>query len=82
LAQGIAITTNPYDKVNNSKNKAFGTRIMDNTNIGLSYDNQNMFGNIGFHAGILFTHYSNGRLNSHIIGISSFLLNLGFNYYF
>ena len=80
LSQGVALTTNPYDKVENSKNKAFGSRIIANTNIGLSYDNQNLFKNIGFHAGILFTHYSNGRVKSPNSGINTYLLNVGLNY--
>lgn len=80
LAQGIAYTTNPYDKEDNSKNKAFGSRLMGNTNIGLAYDNQTLFKNIGFHAGILFTHYSNGRMKSPNSGINTYLLNLGLNY--
>jgi len=82
LAQGIAFTTNPYDKVDNSRNKAFGTRIMANTNIGLAYDNQNLFKNVGFHAGLLFTHYSNGRVKSPNSGINTYVLNLGVNYNF
>lgn len=82
LAQGIAYTTNPYDKVDNSKNKAFGSRIMANTNIGFAYDNQNLAKNIGFHAGILFTHYSNGRIKSPNSGINTYVLNLGLNYNF
>jgi hypothetical protein len=80
LAQGIAYTTNPYDKEDNSKNKAFGSRLMGNTNIGLAYDNQSLFKNIGVHAGILFTHYSNGRMKSPNSGINTYLLNLGLNY--
>jgi len=82
LAQGLALTTNPYDKVDNSKNKAFGTKILDNTNIGLSYDNQTLFKNIGFHAGLLFTHYSNGRVKSPNSGINTYMLNVGLNYNF
>jgi hypothetical protein len=82
LSQGIAYTTNPYDKVDNSKNKAFGSKLMGNTNIGLAYDNQNLFKNIGFHAGILFTHYSNGRVKSPNSGINTYVLNLGVNYDF
>lgn len=82
LSQGIAFTTNPYDKVENSKNKAFGSKFMGNTNIGLAYDNQNLFKNIGFHAGILFTHYSNGRMKSPNSGINTYVLNLGLNYNF
>lgn len=80
LAQGIAYATNPYDKKDNSKNKAFGSRLMGNTNFGLSYDNQTLFKNVGFHAGILFTHYSNGRMKSPNSGINTYLLNLGVNY--
>lgn len=82
LAEGLAWVSNPYDKVNNSKNKAFGTKILDNTNIGLSYDNQTLFKNIGFHAGLLFTHYSNGRVKSPNSGVNTYLLNLGINYNF
>jgi hypothetical protein len=82
LAQGIAYATNPYDKVTNSINKAFGTEILDNTNIGLSYDNQKLFNHVGFHAGLLFTHYSNGRVKTPNSGINTYMLNVGLNYNF
>lgn len=82
LSEGIAITTNPYDKVTNSKNIAFGTKLLDNTNIGLSYDNQMLFKNVGFHAGLLFSHYSNGRVRTPNSGINTYLLNVGLNYNF
>ncbi len=82
LAQGFAYVTNPYDKVDNSKNKALGTSIVDNTNIGLSYRKENLFGKFGIQAGLLFTHYSNGRTKSPNSGINTYLLNLGVNYDF
>ncbi|WP_162126440.1 acyloxyacyl hydrolase [Flavobacterium phycosphaerae] len=82
LAQGFAMTTNPYDKETNSKNKAFGTKILDNTNFGLTYTNQTLFKNIGFHAGLFFAHYSNGRVRSPNSGINTYSLNLGVNYNF
>ena len=82
IGQGVAMTTNPYDKVENSKNRAFGTRFMGNTNFGFNYDNQNLFKNVGFHAGVLFTHYSNGRVKSPNSGINTYLLNVGVNYNF
>ncbi|MFN3969093.1 acyloxyacyl hydrolase [Flavobacterium sp.] len=82
LSQGIAYTTNPYDKVENSRNKAFGSKFMGNTNIGLAYDHQNLFKNIGFQAGLLFTHYSNGRVKSPNSGINTYVLNLGVSYNF
>lgn len=80
ISQGVALSTNPYDKVENSKNKAFGSRIIANTNFGLNYNKQNLFKNIGVHAGILFTHYSNGRVKSPNSGINTYLLNVGLNY--
>jgi len=82
LAQGIAMTTNPYDKVDNSKNKAFGTRFLDNTNVGLGYVHRNLIGNVGLQAGLLFTHYSNGRVKSPNSGINTYLLHLGLMYDF
>ncbi len=82
IGQGIALATEPYDKVANSKNKAFGTKFMGNTNFGFAYDHQNLVKNIGFHAGILFTHYSNGRFKSPNSGINTYLLNVGVNYDF
>lgn len=82
LAQGFAYVTNPYDKVENSKNKALGTSIVDNTNIALSYKKDNLFGKFGVQAGLLFSHYSNGRTKSPNSGINTYLLNVGINYDF
>lgn len=80
ILQGVALVTNPYDKVNNSKNKSFGTPVLDNTNFGITYDNQTLLKPIGFHAGMLFTHYSNGRFKSPNSGINTYMLNVGLNY--
>ena len=80
LAQGFAYVDTPYDKVENSKNKALGTSIVDNTNMALSYKQENLFGKFGVQAGLLFTHYSNGRTKSPNSGINSYLINVGVNY--
>lgn len=80
VSEGIAFATNPYNKENNSKNKAFGTEILANTNIGILYKKDNILGNFGLQAGILLTHYSNGRVKSPNSGINTFGLNLGVNY--
>jgi hypothetical protein len=82
LAQGFAYVTHPYDKADNSKNKAFGSSIVDNTNIGLSFKKENIIDKFGIQAGVLFTHYSNGRTKSPNSGINTYLLNLGINYDF
>jgi len=82
LSQGIGYATNPYDKVENSKNKAFGSTLMANTNIGLFYKKEHLLDKFGLQAGFLFTHFSNGRTKSPNSGINSFLLNVGVNYDF
>lgn len=82
LAQGFAYITNPYDKVDNSKNKALATPIVDNTNMSLMYKRDNLFGKFGLQAGLLFSHYSNGRVKSPNSGINTYLLSLGVNYDF
>jgi hypothetical protein len=43
LAQGISWSSSPYDKISNSKNKAFGSTLLANTNIGLEYAKDNIF---------------------------------------
>lgn len=82
LSQGITYATNPYNKEFNSKNKAFGTELLSNTNIGLSFKQEKLIGNIGFEGGILFTHSSNGRIKTPNSGINTYLLNLGLCYNF
>jgi len=82
VSEGIGYASNPYDKVNNSKNKAFGSSFMSNTNFGLIYNEEHLIGNLGIHAGFLFTHFSNGRTKTPNSGINSFLVNVGLNYDF
>jgi len=82
ISEGIALTTNPYNKVTNSINKAFGTPLLANINLGLNYDNQTLIKPLGFHAGLLFTHYSNGRFKSPNSGINTYVLNVGLTYNF
>jgi hypothetical protein len=82
MAQGIGITSNPYDKETNSKNKALGSKVMGNINLGLNYKKENVIDNFGFQAGFLFTHFSNGRIKSPNSGINTYCLNVGVNYVF
>ena len=82
VSQGIGYATNPYDKVENSKNRAFGSTLMANTNIGLSYKKEHLIDNLGVQAGFLFTHFSNGRTKTPNSGINTFLVNVGLNYDF
>ncbi len=82
VGQGIGMTTHPYDKYTNSKNRAFGSRYMGNTNFMLGYKKDRIFGGLGLEAGLFFTHFSNGRTKSPNSGINTYGLSLGLNYDF
>ncbi len=80
IAQGIATTSHPYDKETNSKNRAFGSRFMGNTNFLLNFKKENIIAGFGIEAGFFFTHFSNGRIKSPNSGINTYGLNVGVNY--
>ncbi len=80
LAQGATLNTNPHNNETNNKNTAFGSSYLLNANVGLSYKRENIFENIGVQAGLIFTHYSNGRIKSPNSGINTYNINVGLNY--
>ena len=82
VSQGIGMTSNPYDKETNNKNNAFGTKIMDNNYFLLQYKKENIFDKIGFQAGFMLTHFSNGRFKAPNSGINTIAINVGLNYNF
>jgi hypothetical protein len=82
IAEGIAMTTNPYNNQTNSKNNAFGSKIMANTNFALNYKKENLIDKFGIQAGFLFTHFSNARIKAPNSGINTINVNLGVNYNF
>ncbi len=72
ISQGIAITTNPYDKESNFKNNAFGSKFMSSNVFMLQYSREGVLGDFGFRAGMMLTHFSNGRFKSPNSGINTF----------
>ena len=80
IAQGLAMTTHPYDRVTNSKNRAFGSRYMGNTDFVFAYTHDNILDHLGLDVGLFFTHYSNGRFKSPNSGINTYGLTLGLHY--
>lgn len=80
LATGIAMTTNPFNKVINSKNNAFGTKFLSNIDLGIAYKKTNIVDKFGVEVGLMLAHYSNGRTKSPNSGINTLNLNLGVNY--
>lgn len=80
IAQGLAYATNPQDKETNSKNSAFGSAIMANTDFVLAYKKENILDRVGFQTGIIFTHFSNGRIKAPNSGVNAYNLYVGLNY--
>ena len=80
IGNGLAYNTNPYHKINNHKNIAFGSRIQSSTFLMFNYKKDRIFENIGFQTGLTFTHYSNANVKSPNTGINSVAFNLGLTY--
>lgn len=82
IAEGIAMTTNPYDSESNSKNNAFGSRFLTNTVFALNYSKENIVDKFGIQTGLLFTHFSGGKLKTPNSGLNTISFNLAVNYSF
>ena len=80
LGQGMAYTTNSYDKVDNPKNIAYGSDLMGSTFIMLNYKKENLFKRLGIQAGISLLHYSNANVKAPNTGINTIVANVGINY--
>ena len=77
---GIAYNTNPYDKVKNPKNVAFGTAINSSTYFKLFYKRENIINRIGINAGLTFIHASNSSVKSPNTGVNVWATTVGLNY--
>ncbi|NMH27239.1 acyloxyacyl hydrolase [Flavobacterium silvaticum] len=80
ISQGIGYATNPYDKETNYKNNAFGSTLLSSNLFMLNYKKQHLVGRFGIQAGLMFTHFSNGRVKSPNSGINTYAANIGVNY--
>lgn len=80
IGQGIAYASNPYDKINNPKNIAFGSQFLSSTYLMLNYKIERLFGPIGFQAGFSFLHYSNANVRAPNTSVNTVALNVGLNY--
>lgn len=80
VGQGIAHTSNPYDRIDNPKNIAFGTRLLSSTYLMLNYKKERLFNHFGFQAGVSLVHYSNANVKAPNTSINSIALNAGLTY--
>jgi hypothetical protein len=82
LAQGLAYTTNPYDRIDNPKNIALGTRLLSSTYLMLNFKKERVFDRFGLQAGLSFIHYSNANVKAPNTSVNTMALNLGLTYNF
>ncbi|WP_299273908.1 acyloxyacyl hydrolase [uncultured Psychroserpens sp.] len=82
IGQGIAYTTNPYDKETNFVNNAYGSDLLSTTYVMLNYKKENIFKGIGVQAGISVIHYSNANFKAPNNSTNTFVFNVGANYLF
>ncbi|WOD44481.1 acyloxyacyl hydrolase [Hwangdonia lutea] len=80
IGQGLAFTTNPYDKANNFRNIAFGSKLMSSTYVMLNYKKERIWDRFGLQAGLSLIHYSNANVKAPNTSINSVTFNLGVTY--
>lgn len=80
IGQGLTYNSNPYDKVDNYRNNAFGTQILSSTYLMLNYKKENIFKNFGIQTGLSLIHYSNANVKAPNSSINTIAFNLGVNY--
>lgn len=80
IGQGLAFTTNPYDKTDNHKNLAFGSKFMSSTYVMLNYKKERIIDRFGFQAGLSLIHYSNANVKAPNTSVNTITLNVGVIY--
>ncbi len=80
IAQGIAYTDRPYNKVDNYRNIAYGSHIMSSTFAMVNYKKERLFGRFGVQAGLSLIHYSNANVKAPNLSTNSMTLNVGVTY--
>ncbi len=80
IGQGLTFTSNPYDKVENFRNIAFGSKLMSSTYLMLNYKKERIINKLGLQAGLSLIHYSNGNVKAPNASTNSLALNIGVIY--
>lgn len=80
LGQGLAYSTNPYDKQENFRNNAYGTALLSSTYLMLNYHREELYKGLGFQAGISLMHYSNANIKAPNTSTNTFAFNYGLVY--
>lgn len=77
---GLGYATSPFDKEENPKNWAIGSKVVAAVLLKLQYQHDYLIGNLGVHAGFSLIHYSNGSFNVPNLGINTIAATVGVHY--
>jgi len=80
LGFGGGYNTKPLDFDTNLLNVAMTSHMLFTQHLKINYLRPELFDKLGLHAGIYFTHFSNGSFKKPNLGINSIFLNLGLSY--
>ncbi len=80
IGQGVAFTTNPYDRDNNFRNNAYGSSFLSSTYLMLNLHRENLYKGLGLKAGISLVHYSNANVRAPNTSTNTLAFNLGLIY--
>ncbi|MEN8138386.1 MAG: acyloxyacyl hydrolase [Bacteroidota bacterium] len=77
---GLAYSTTSFNRDENSRNVAIGSRFSIAIPFILNHKINNLYKGLGIQYGFSFFHYSNGNIKAPNNGINIFAANFGFNY--
>jgi hypothetical protein len=77
FAQGVSYVTNPYDKISNPKNNAFGSHLLSGSYVMLNYKHPKFIGPLALQCGLTLLHLSNGSVKSPNKSLNTIALNIG-----
>jgi len=80
IGQGLGYTGNPYDKENNYRNIAYGTKLLASTLMMLNFKKERVFNSFGIQGGLSFIHLSNGNFKAPNASTNLMALNFGVIY--
>ena len=77
FAQGVSYVTNPYDKISNPKNNAFGSHLLSGSYVMINYKHPKFIGPLALQCGLTLLHLSNGSVKSPNKSLNTIALNIG-----
>ncbi|MCG0015961.1 acyloxyacyl hydrolase [Winogradskyella immobilis] len=80
IGQGLAYTSNPFDRIDNPKNIAFGSHLLSSTYLMLNYKKERIIDRFGLQGGLSLIHYSNANVKAPNTSINTIALNVGVTY--